>query len=115
MSKDIKAVDIAEVKSPATQVSELVQFKIVEKPYEINVPRFVEVTIEKPVYVNRTYEVPVLKEVQYEKPVVNEKDITTEMIKFLSKAIEVALNEAIANLKFSYDIPMPKVMKVERR
>ena len=62
----------------ATQVSELVQFKIVEQPYEIKVPKFVEVSVDKPVYVNREYEVPVLKEVEYEKPIVNLKDITDE-------------------------------------
>ena len=97
------------------QISELVQFKIVEKEYAINVPKFVEITVEKPVYVNRTYEVPVIKEVEYEKPVVNLKDITEEMTRHLKHAVEVSLNEAIANLKFTYDIPMPKVMRVERK
>jgi len=104
------------MEKPGTpQISELVQFKIVEKPYDINVPKFVEVTIEKPVYVNRTYEVPVIKEVEYEKPVVSIKDVTEELTRHCKQAIEVALNEAIANLKFTYDIPMPKVMKVERK
>ena len=113
---DKKGNPVSPPPSPGTtQVSELVQFKIVEQPYEIKVPKFVEIQIDKPVYVNREYEVPIIKEKEYEKPVVNLKDVTEELTRHCKKAIEVALNEAIANLKFTYDIPMPKVMKVERR
>ena len=97
------------------QISQLVQFEIIEKEYEVSVPKFVEVEVERPVFVDKQYEVPKVKEVTYEKPIVDEKEMTKELTAYIKKAIEVAINEAIVNLKFSYEIPMPKVMKVERR
>lgn len=96
------------------QITELVQFKIVEKPYEIEVPKYIPVEFEKPVYVEKIYEIPVPREVQYEKPIVNERQMTNELTTFVKEAVTRALNEAIAGLKFSYEIPMPRIMKVER-
>lgn len=100
---------------PKPQPTQLVQFEIVEKEYEVQVPKFVEVEIERPVFVDKKYEIPKIQEVTYEKPIVNDKDMTKELTDFVKRAIEVALNDAIVNLKFSYEIPMPKVMKVERK
>lgn len=96
-------------------VGELVQFKIIEQPYEVQVPKFIEVNVEKPIFVEKQYELPVVKEVQYEKPIVVEKQMTAELTKFIEDIIHKAVNEAIANLKFSFELPMPKIMKVERR
>lgn len=96
------------------QITELVQFKIVEKPYEIEVPKYIPVEFEKPVYVEKIYEIPVVKDVHYEKPVLHERQMTDEITAFIKDAVVKALNDAIAGLKFSYEIPMPRIMKVER-
>jgi len=101
--------------SEMRSIGELVQFKIIEKPYEVSVPNFVPVDVEKPVFIEKKYEIPVITEVQYEKPIVIEKQMTTELTLFIKEVISKAVNEAIANLKFSFELPMPKIMKVERK
>lgn len=101
--------------SPPKQVNELVQFRIVEQDYEVKVPKFVEVTVDKPVYVNRTYEVPVLKEKEYEKPVLIEKQLNEEILSVVKGAIDKAIRETLAELTFHFEIPVPKVFKVEKR
>jgi hypothetical protein len=106
----------ANEKAAATRsIGELVQFKIIEQPYDVQVPNFVQVDIERPVFVEKIYEVPIITEVQYEKPIVNEKQMTAELTEFIKTTITKAVNEAIANLKFSFELPMPKILKVERR
>ena len=105
-----------EPKKPAKQqVGQLVQFEIIEQEYEVKVPKFVEIEVEKPVFVEKKYEIPVSKEVEYEKPTIRLNDMTVEITAMVKKAIEVAINEAIANLTFSYELPMPKVLKVGRK
>jgi len=101
--------------SPPSQINELVQFKIVEKEYEVKVPKFVEVTVEKPVYVNREYQVPVLKEKEYEKPILIEKQLNEEILSYVKGAIDKAIRETLAELTFHFEIPVPKVFKVEKR
>jgi len=101
-------------KSPKS-VNELVQFKIVEKPYEVKVPKFVDVTVDKPVYVNRTYEVPVLKEKEYIKPVLIEQQLNEEILQYVKGAIDKAIRETLAGLTFNFEIPVPRVLKVEKR
>jgi hypothetical protein len=96
-------------------VNELIQLKIIEKPYEVQVPNFIPFDVERPVFVDKEYERPVLKEVVYEKPIVHEKVMTDELTLFIKEAIEKAINTAVANLKFSFELPLPKIMRIERK
>lgn len=111
----MKANEKSEENNGMKQVSELVQFRIVEKPYEVKVPKFVDVTIEKPVYVNREYQVPVIKEKEYEKPVLVEKLLNEDILAYVKTAIDKAIRETLAGLTFNFEIPVPKVMKVEKK
>jgi len=97
-------------------VTELMNFKIVEKPYEVKVPKFVDVEVETPKYVEKVYEVPVIVEKVYEKPIVEEKPImTSEITQHIKTEITRCISEAVADLVFNIELPMPKVMKVGRR
>lgn len=98
------------------QISELVQFKIVEKEYEVDVPKYVEVEVEVPKYVEKKYEVPVIFEKKYEKPIIEEKPImTAEIVQHIKTEITRAISEAVADLAFNIELPMPRVMKVAKR
>ena len=97
-------------------ISELVQFKIVEKPYEVKVPKFVEVEVEKVVYVEKKYEVPVIVEKTYEKPIIEEKPImTSELIDHIKAEMTRAISQAVADITFNIELPMPRVVKVGRK
>lgn len=93
-------------------VTEIVQFKIVEKEVEVEVPKFVEKEYEVPVYKEVEYERPTIREVEYEKPVVKEVDITAGIREFLKSEIERCLAEVIQSLKISFEIPMSRVLQV---
>lgn len=102
--------------NPLKQKSELIQFNIVEKDYEVSVPKFVDIEIEKPKYVEKVYEVPVIVEKVYEKPIIEAKPImTSEIVQHIKAEITRAISEAVADLAFNIELPMPKVMKVGRR
>lgn len=94
-------------------VGEIVQFKIVEEEKVVEVPKYVEVLVEKPVFVEKEYMVPVYKEVVYEKPVVNMKDITDTLKPFIMQEVEKALAAVVQNLKFSFELPFARVIQVK--
>jgi hypothetical protein len=93
---------------------ELIQFKIVEKAYEVKVPTFVEVRVEVPKYEEVLYEKPVIKEVEYEKPVVKIKDLTKDMQEVIRFEIQRAVAEVIASLKVSLEIPLTRILQVRQ-
>lgn len=98
------------------QISELVQFKIVEKEYAVDVPKYVEVEVEVPKYVEKKYEIPVIVEKTYEKPLIEEKPImTAEIVQHIKTEITRAISQAVADLAFHIELPMPRVVKVGRR
>ena len=102
--------------SDMKQVSELVQFKIVEKPYEVKVPKFVDVEVEKVVYVEKKYEVPVIVEKIYEKPIIEDKPImTSELVNHIKAEMTRAISQAVADITFNIELPMPRVVKVGRK
>lgn len=94
---------------------ELIQFKIVEKEYEVKVPKFVEVPVEVPKYEQVVYEKPVIKEVQYERPVVKINDMTKELKDLIESEIRRVMSEVIATLKLSFELPMPRIVQVTPR
>ena len=91
---------------------ELVTFKVVEKPFEVDVPIYVNKEVEVPVYKEVEYERPVIIEKMYEKPVVHEKDITFGIRELVKGEIERALAEVIQGLKISFEIPMSRVLQI---
>ncbi|MCL6441690.1 MAG: hypothetical protein K6T27_09395 [Thermoleophilum sp.] len=91
---------------------ELVQFKIVEKEIEVEVPKYVERIVEVPVYKEVEYEKPVCREVEYEKPVLVPKDLTGGLRELIKTEIERCLAEVIQSLKISMEIPMARVLQV---
>jgi hypothetical protein len=91
---------------------ELVQFKIVEKEVEVEVPKYVEKVVEVPKYVEVEYEKPVYKEVVYEKPVLAPNDLTKGLRDIIKTEIERCLAEVIQSLKISMEIPMARVLQV---
>lgn len=91
---------------------ELIQFKIVEKEYEVKVPKFVEVIIDVPKYVEVEYELPKVKMVEYEKPIIRTKDLTEGLKALIKGEIEKALAEVIQGLKISLEIPLTRVLQV---
>lgn len=94
------------------ELGEIIQFKIVEKPVEIEKPVFVEKEIEVPKYIEVEYEKPIIKEIEYEKPIIREKDLTNGLRELIKSEIERCLAEVIQSLKISMEIPLSRVLQV---
>jgi len=99
----------------AKEIGELVQFRIVEKDVFVDKPIYVEKEVEVPKYVEVEFEKPVIKEVTYEKPVIVMNDITEEIKQLIMKEVKRAIEETIATLKFSIDLPMPRIVQMGRK
>lgn len=94
---------------------EITSYTIVEKEYEVEIPKYVEVEVERPVFVEKIYEVPVVTEVMVEKPIVVEKDITYGLREFIQREIEKCIADVVSHLKFHLEIPVSRVISVAQQ